>query len=57
MPKHFRKAQDPSVAAELGEYKEINTHLHQVIRNVMLNPIKLGHHAIGVFEVANKKGT
>jgi len=57
MPKHFRKAQDPSVATELGEYKEINTHLHQVIRNVMLNPIKLGHHAIGVFEVANKKGT
>jgi hypothetical protein len=57
MPKNFRKAQDPSVATELGEYKEINTHLHQVIRNVMLNPIKLGHHAIGVFEFANKKGT
>jgi hypothetical protein len=28
MPKHFRKALDPSVAAELGEYKEINTRLH-----------------------------
>jgi hypothetical protein len=57
MPKHFRKAQDPSAATELGEYKEINTRLHQVIRNSMLIPIKLGNHAIGVFEVANKKGT
>ena len=31
--------------------------LHQVIRNVLFVPIKLGNHAIGVFEVANKKGS
>jgi len=56
-PKHFRKAQDPSCAAELGEYIQINTKLHQIIRNVLFVPIKLGNHAIGVLEVANKKGT
>jgi hypothetical protein len=28
MSKHFRKAQDPQVAGELGEYKEINSKLH-----------------------------
>ena len=27
-----------------------------MIRNVLFIPIKLGNHAIGVFEVANKKG-
>ena len=27
-----------------------------MIRNVLFVPIKLGNHAIGVFEVANKKG-
>ena len=56
-PKHFRKAQDPSCAAELGDYLRINSKLHQVIRNVLFVPIKLGNHAIGVFEVANKKGS
>ena len=34
----------------------MNQKLHQVVRNVLLIPIKLGNHAIGVFEVANKKG-
>ena len=33
----------------------MNQKLHQVIRNVLFIPIKLGNHAIGVFEVANKK--
>ena len=28
-----------------------------MIRNVLLVPIKLGSHAIGVFEVANKKAS
>ena len=32
----------------------INARLHQIIRNVLFVPIKLGNHAIGVFEVANK---
>ena len=56
LPKHFRKALDSSCAAELGDYLQINTRLHQIIRNVLFVPIKLGNHAIGVFEVANKKG-
>ena len=34
----------------------MNQKLHQVVRNVLFIPIKLGNHAIGVFEVANKKG-
>jgi len=54
--KHFRKAQDEACRQELGEYVEMNQRLHQVIRNVLLVPIKLGSHAIGCFEVANKKG-
>ena len=54
--KHFRKAQDESVKEELGEYVQMNQRLHQVIKNVLLVPIKLGSHAIGCFEVANKKG-
>ena len=35
----------------------MNQKLHQVVRNVLFIPIKLGNHAIGVFEVANKKGS
>ena len=53
--RHFRKAQDENVREELGEYMTMNQKLHQVVRNVLLIPIKLGNHAIGVFEVANKK--
>jgi hypothetical protein len=46
---------DSASKKELGDYMEMNTKLHQVIRNVLFVPIKLGSHAIGVFEVANKK--
>ena len=53
--RHFKKAMDPAVQADLGEYIQMNQKLHQVIRNVLLVPIKLGSHAIGVFEIANKK--
>jgi hypothetical protein len=28
LPKHFKKAQDPACAAELGEYIQINAKLH-----------------------------
>ena len=54
--RHFKRAQDDNVRDELGEYMTMNQKLHQVVRNVLLIPIKLGNHAIGVFEVANKKG-
>ena len=56
-PKHYKKAQDPGCAEQLGDYLTINAKLHQVIKNVLFVPIKLGNHAIGVFEVANKKGS
>lgn len=55
--KHFRKAQSEDCREELGDYIKINEKLHQVIRNVLFVPIKLGNHAIGCFEVANKKGS
>ena len=54
--RHFKRAQDESVREELGDYMTMNQKLHQVVRNVLFIPIKLGNHAIGVFEVANKKG-
>ena len=54
--RHFKKAQDENVQEELGDYMTMNQKLHQVVRNVLFVPIKLGSHAIGVFEVANKKG-
>jgi GAF domain-containing protein len=55
--KHFRKAQSEDFREELGDYIKINEKLHQVIRNVLFVPIKLGNHAIGCLEVANKKGS
>ena len=47
---------DENVRDELGDYMTMNQKLHQVVHNVLFIPIKLGNHAIGVFEVANKKG-
>jgi transcriptional regulator with GAF, ATPase, and Fis domain len=54
--RHFRKINDEA-RDELGEYLKINEKLHQVIKNVLFVPIKLGNHAIGCFELANKKGS
>lgn len=55
--KHFRKVQSDDVREELGDYLKINERLHQTIKNVLFIPIKLGNHAIGCFEIANKKGS
>lgn len=54
--RHFRDCQTPEARQELGEYLVLNEQkLHQVVRNVLFVPIKLGSHAIGCIEVANKK--
>ena len=39
----------------LGNYDQVDTKLHQITRNILLIPIKLGQNAVGCLEIANKK--
>lgn len=41
---------------KLGNYLSIDQKLHQITRNILIVPIKLGSNAVGCIELANKRG-
>ncbi|CDW76346.1 pas pac sensor protein [Stylonychia lemnae] len=56
-PIFIKNAQIEDIRDNLGDYNQIDLKLHQVTRNLMIIPIKLGNNAVGCIELANKKGT